>query len=938
MPPARPTLSLVRALAAFVIGGAAVVGVVSACSDDERAPSAGWQQEGGIGGGAGTPCVDGASQKCAITIGEHEGVLTCYEGSQTCNAGTWGACSDGTVVSRPGRDNRGPGSSTQAFSPPSPCSNNPCDPYCQAYNEDPDSGLSADGGPLYDWPTGIITGYPAGLVDKGLKQPCSTGLDCQFNHYCEHPITGNACEHSKCMTGGGLTPTCDPCVGEICAADPSCCKQPYVHSCAHNPCLEGGKLKSSCHPCVASICALDSYCCSVYWDQLCVNQVANVCGLTCPLDKPGAWSQSCVDKVQTVCAAQCGTPSAPACAHDACAEGAALDASCHACVGKICLSDPYCCTTEWDATCVQQVQSVCDSTCPINMQGTPPEDGHCRPWLPGQTDPNCPGIDLAAGVPCTGTIPVCNHGNTTAPAGIRLIHFPANSKQYPKCNPDQTHPQMVECFTDQPIPPGQCISVTNCPQLIGNREIMVNPMGPGHVAECTCKDNWTLFSGGTCAPVNCTSGYSKAVFKPLNLYFTVDKSGSMSGSKWSGASGGLKKFFQDPGSAGLGVALEFYPLAAGGSFGDGCPDAACAAAPCANPMVALGTLTNMPAPTDTQEQSLVAAVDAVAPGGGTPTHPALGGALAWAIARSQTNPNQTHAVVLVSDGDPSECDTNALALIALAADAYDNSAIRTYVVGMDGANLALLDQIAAAGGSGKSFVIVGNNANSIEQQLIATFQSISAASVSCSFLLPAPGTFDKNDISVTFSASNGGTSILPQRAGASGCGNGWYFDDNTNPTKIIVCPDSCAAAKADSGSSISVNIGCPKQFTQTVFTQDYEAVCPTGTAPIWGYFAYDTVTPSDSNIVFRARTAKTQAELAGASYKSLAIAKASPDTQLCPLSGPAPCPVDMYVKLGVPDVRHPFMQFAIELNPSTDKLSTPSINSWNFTYSCPPAE
>jgi hypothetical protein len=938
MSPARRTPPKLRALAVLFLACATALGVASACSDDERAPGAHWQQEAGVGGGGNTPCTDGASKKCGITIGEHEGVLTCYEGTQICNAGTWSACGDGEVVSRAGGGDRGTASSPQAFGPPSPCSNNPCDPYCQAYNEDPDANVAADGGPLYDWPTGIITGYPAGLVDKGLKQPCSTGLDCQFNHYCEQPITGNACEHSKCMTGGGLTATCDSCVSEICAADPSCCKQPYVHSCGHNPCLEGARLKSSCDPCVQQICAVDPYCCNIYWDQICVSEVASICNLACPLDKPGSWSQACLDKVGTVCAAKCGTPSAPACAHDACSVGAPLDKGCHACVAKICLTDPACCSSDWSAACVQKVQNVCGMSCPINMQGSPPENGQCRPWLPGQTDPTCPGIDLAAGVPCTGTIPVCNHGNTTAPAGIRLIHFPANSKQYPKCNPDQSHPQMVQCFTDKPIPPGECISVTNCPQLIGNREIMVNPAGPGHVAECTCKDNWTLYSGGTCAPVNCTSGYAKAVFKPLNLYFIVDKSGSMSGSKWSGTSSGLKKFFQAPGSAGLGTALEFYPLASGGSFGDGCPGAACAPAACANPMVTLGTLTNQPAPADAQEQKLVAAVDAVAPGGGTPLHPALDGALAWAIARSQANPNQTHAVVLVSDGDPSECNTSGPAIMGLAADAYNTAAIKTYVVGMDGANIAALDQIAAAGGTGKSFVIIGNNANGIEQQLISTFQAISAAHVSCSFTLPAPGTFDPSDISVTFTASNGATSILPQRTTANSCGTGWYFDSNTNPTTIVVCPATCAAAKADSGSSISVNVGCPKQFTQTVFSQQYEAICPTGSAPIWGYFAYDTVTPSDSNIVFRARTANTQAELGGATSKLLTVAKASPNTQLCPLSGPAPCPVDLYLKLGVPDVRYPFMEFSMELNPSSDKLSTPSINSWNLTYSCPPAE
>jgi hypothetical protein len=49
-----------------------------------------------------------------------------------------------------------------------------------------------------------------------------------------------------------------------------------------------------------------------------------------------------------------------ACAHDYCATGVALNASCDPCVNAICAADSYCCRKQWDSICVDQVLSYCD--------------------------------------------------------------------------------------------------------------------------------------------------------------------------------------------------------------------------------------------------------------------------------------------------------------------------------------------------------------------------------------------------------------------------------------------------------------------------------------------------------------------------------------------------------------------------------------------------
>jgi hypothetical protein len=37
-------------------------------------------------------CADGATKTCKVTLPEHNGVKTCFEGVQTCADGAWGEC------------------------------------------------------------------------------------------------------------------------------------------------------------------------------------------------------------------------------------------------------------------------------------------------------------------------------------------------------------------------------------------------------------------------------------------------------------------------------------------------------------------------------------------------------------------------------------------------------------------------------------------------------------------------------------------------------------------------------------------------------------------------------------------------------------------------------------------------------------------------------
>jgi subtilisin family serine protease len=54
---------------------------------------------------------------------------------------------------------------------------------------------------------------------------------------------------------------------------------------------------------------------------------------------------------------------AVACTHSKCTAGTALGDGCEACATSICAVDPYCCSTEWDSVCVDEVMLVCGIAC-----------------------------------------------------------------------------------------------------------------------------------------------------------------------------------------------------------------------------------------------------------------------------------------------------------------------------------------------------------------------------------------------------------------------------------------------------------------------------------------------------------------------------------------------------------------------------------------------
>ncbi len=312
---------------------------------------------------------------------------------------------------------------------------------------------------------------------------------------------------------------------------------------------------------------------------------------------------------------------------------------------------------------------------------------------------------------------------------------------------------------------------------------------------------------------SCAATSAEANLIPVNMFIIFDKSGSMKdNNKWTNSTTALIDFFKDQGSAGLRVALRFFP-------DDGCDDQACDIAVCSQPLVSLAPLTSSAAPADAQEQKLIDAVNSKGPNGGTPMYVALGGAEQWAADYQTAHPAEKTVVVLVTDGEPNGCDENVSHIAKLASTTLAANGVLTYAVGLVGSNTGTMDTIAAAGGTMKGFFIGNGNASA---DLLAALKAIQGSQVACTFQMPTMGsmgeTIDPNLVNVNYTPGDGSPAVtfgqVPDKAACTAQKGGWYYDNPSKPTTITLCPTTCTSVQADQNAKIQIELGCATKPAQ----------------------------------------------------------------------------------------------------------------------------
>jgi len=293
---------------------------------------------------------------------------------------------------------------------------------------------------------------------------------------------------------------------------------------------------------------------------------------------------------------------------------------------------------------------------------------------------------------------------------------------------------------------------------------------------------------------------------PIDFYFVVDKSNSMTGdagmqTRWSAMVNALNAFVRSPASVGLGAGVNFFPKSSNGT------NTLCNVNDYRTPNVPIGLLPDV-AP------QIAMSLAAQVLGPGTPTTPALEASLAYAKAEKIARVTRDVAVVLVTDGVPTQCSSTIAGSTAVVTNyATGSPPVRTYVLGI-GPSLANLNALAQAGRTAPARLIESGG----EAELLAGFSAIRDNAITCDYQIPMrPGeTLDYSLVNIQVRVGVAGVLMSVGKVnGAAACGpqGGWFYDQpvppgNPPPTKITLCPATCDPLIQTAGSHLDMLVGC----------------------------------------------------------------------------------------------------------------------------------
>lgn len=292
---------------------------------------------------------------------------------------------------------------------------------------------------------------------------------------------------------------------------------------------------------------------------------------------------------------------------------------------------------------------------------------------------------------------------------------------------------------------------------------------------------------------------------PVDLYLMMDRSISLaeidetSGrTRWESLRVAIAAFIDTAKDQNLRVGLGLF-----GRTGGNDDSLDCDSSFYASPTVEIGELSDVGG-------DVLDALSAIQPGGFTPTGPALAGALEHASEWAENAPGRATAVVLITDGYPTQCDPRGISAIAELAELAHSEEpyVRTFVIGL--AAEFNLDSIARAGGTHEAYRVEAGDPTG---SFLAALENVSNSKLACSYEIPDPpvGTMriDYEEVQVTYTSGDMSREEVPRISDFSACARnpngGWYYDNAALPTQILVCPCTCSRFGA---GRVDVALGC----------------------------------------------------------------------------------------------------------------------------------
>ena len=631
----------------------------------------------------------------------------------------------------------------------------------------------------------------------------------------------------------------------------------------------------------------------------------------------------------------------------------------------------------WGPECVALAQSTCGVECPASA---PQGLGACVARPPSQLAAGCTAFDLAIGPTCsdgtTPQVPVCNHGQSPAPAGIRLTHLPPS--ELGKAVPNLSG--AIDCTLSVEIPAGRCVPITDCPGLTADRALLVNPPdGAQDLSECRFDDNWSIYQPVDCGTPVCEaatySGVRLAVDdcaipmqNPLGMDPTLARVRVLSS-------------VSEPHCAADEVlwGSSCYHFSADIQTWNGAATA-CESRGTGWSLVALNSaLENdwVRGKTDVLKDVQIGFTDEGSEGSHSWSNSTCQSWINWDLTTLQPNNSppgseQCSRMTAASADrwEDTDCDDSEHPYVCEGpvADAQGGCSNgewagpdgRCYALDPSLVSAAQAADVCAARGLGWSLVSIEDvNSYAFVTGLLNCTQTWLALT---SPLLLGDGVVslgepyldelglwhDSVDGQLRATLCQGPPALissleLQQVANAGECvsNDEYYFDGLGAPENLVLCPDTCTQASALSGSRLDLEVPClppsPPAVETVVDGMYYSSDCDGGGA-IWDFLYYDAVTPADSNIKFEIRTAPSIAELAASPFTSVAQAHAVPiDTQHCEVNPSANCPIDIFSLLEAPAQQYGVLELRVTLVPGTSGES-PLLRDWKVRFSCPPSQ
>lgn len=190
----------------------------------------------------------------------------------------------------------------------------------------------------------------------------------------------------------------------------------------------------------------------------------------------------------------------------------------------------------------------------------------------------------------------------------------------------------------------------------------------------------------------------------------------------------------------------------------------------------------------------------------TPTSAAVRAGLRLAQSLHATYPDDNVALLLATDGLPTDCGQMPEALAAVRE--ARALGVVTHVVGI-GEELGPLNQLANAGGSDTAVLIAGTNASDVASALGAKLENI-RSEFSCDIQLPAlqPDGAPVNmaELNVRIAAGATPTDLVYSQTCAAA--DAFRYDDPRDPKKVVLCARSCEAVRADANAHVELLFDC----------------------------------------------------------------------------------------------------------------------------------